>query len=497
MVVVADVNGDGRLDLVARFLTELTGFQSGDTVGYLNGFTRDGRPLYGEDSIQTVPDKNGAPVVEKKSATVSEGEMLTLSEADLSATDADGDDAALIFTVKSVPDNGSLKKNDNALHVNDTLTQQDIWDGKISYTHDDSNTASDSFKFTVEDPEGKKTGVETFSITVTAVDDDAPEVGNKSATVGKGATLTLSGSQLSATDADSDDDALIFTLKSAPANGQVNKDGSALAQGGTFTQQDILEGKVSYTDDGSDTTSDSFKFMVKDPAGNETGEDTFSITVTNELMVGIDIIPGKFPNVIIPERQGRIPVAILSTEDFDAPGQVDVSSLTFGRTGDEDSLFRHPRKGPIVVFTDVNNDMLPDLVTWFETRLTGFQPGDEFGTLKGRTVTEQSFEGRDSIQTSGSRTLSGNSQGGTAAGIGSDGSADQGADAASRIAAVDLLFWIEASGTEAAQVETERPLADSVSETDLRLLAAARTRSGEAALDSAVVDRLFTELGER
>lgn len=67
--------------------------------------------------------------------------------------------------------NGDLKKDRTALEVNGTFTQADIADGKIRYEHDDSNTTSDSLTFTVKDPAGNETGVKTFSITVTPVND--------------------------------------------------------------------------------------------------------------------------------------------------------------------------------------------------------------------------------------------------------------------------------------------------------------------------------------
>ena len=59
--------------------------------------------------------------------------------------------------------------------------------------------------------------------------------------------------------------------------------------------------------------------------------------------VDIDIEPRRDPNYVVVTRRGRcipavLPVAILSTEDFSAPDEVERDSLTFGSTGDEDSL---------------------------------------------------------------------------------------------------------------------------------------------------------------
>jgi hypothetical protein len=49
-----DVNGDGLLDLVCHFHTQLTGFQAGDTIGVLKGKTLGGAAILGTDSVQIV-----------------------------------------------------------------------------------------------------------------------------------------------------------------------------------------------------------------------------------------------------------------------------------------------------------------------------------------------------------------------------------------------------------------------------------------------------------
>jgi hypothetical protein len=47
-----DVNGDQLPDLVCHFHTALTGFQVGDTLGFLKGFTREGVPIAGSDAVK-------------------------------------------------------------------------------------------------------------------------------------------------------------------------------------------------------------------------------------------------------------------------------------------------------------------------------------------------------------------------------------------------------------------------------------------------------------
>ncbi|HEX9020491.1 MAG TPA: hypothetical protein VF903_04470 [Nitrospirota bacterium] len=49
-----DVNGDGFPDLVCHFSTQLAGFQMGDTVGILNGKTKNGGAFTAKDSVRIV-----------------------------------------------------------------------------------------------------------------------------------------------------------------------------------------------------------------------------------------------------------------------------------------------------------------------------------------------------------------------------------------------------------------------------------------------------------
>lgn len=108
---------------------------------------------------------------------------------------------------------------------------------------------------------------------------------------------------------------------------------------------------------------------------------------------GIDIKPHSNPNSINTKSRGTIPVAILSTPDFDATIEVDKSSLTFGRTGDEESLAKCTKSNE-----DVNDDGLEDVVCHFNTQDTGFQQGDTEGILKGKTIAGEPFEESDSVR---------------------------------------------------------------------------------------------------
>ena len=122
------------------------------------------------------------------------------------------------------------------------------------------------------------------------------------------------------------------------------------------------------------------------------GDYTLVITgVTSPVVhINIEIKPGSGELAPVnPKSKGKIPVALLSSSQFDALADVDVTSLTFGATGYESSLSRCGKVGE-----DVNGDGLPDLVCHFENQLAGFTPGDLEGIVRGKTVDGRDLEGR-------------------------------------------------------------------------------------------------------
>ncbi len=74
-------------------------------------------------------------------------------------------------------------------------------------------------------------------------------------------TTTITGSNLSYTSSTDSAAQLTYSITAGPTNGAITKSGSATT---SFTQADVNGGLITYVQDGSDTTSDSFCFTVTD-----------------------------------------------------------------------------------------------------------------------------------------------------------------------------------------------------------------------------------------
>ena len=105
----------------------------------------------------------------------------------------------------------------------------------------------------------------------------------------------------------------------------------------------------------------------------------------------VDIKPGSDPNSINLKSKGKIPVAILTTEDFYAL-DVDFETVRFGPNTAIESHGRAHVK-------DVDGDGDSDLLLHFNTQETGIACGDTGATLTGETFGGDPVNGTDAINT--------------------------------------------------------------------------------------------------
>ncbi len=136
--------------------------------------------------------------------------------------------------------------------------------------------------------------------------------------------------------------------------------------------------------------------VAVDSAGNLFIADEFNHRVrrvTLALIVDINIKPGSDPNAINPADEGLTPVAILTTDTFDAT-TVSPITVQFGPAG---ASIAH-RSAHL---EDVDGDGDLDLVLHFRTQETGILCSDTETPLAGQTFDGRPLRGADSIVTVG------------------------------------------------------------------------------------------------
>jgi VCBS repeat-containing protein len=228
----------------------------------------------------TITPVNDAPTLAANAGlTVNEGGSGAITTAALQATDPDTGAAQLTYTLTAAPSKGTLSLNGAPLAVSGTFTQDDIDQGRVTYAHDGSETTGDAFTFSVGDGSGGSIGATSFNVTVNPANDAPVLAVNTGVTVNEGATTTVTTAMLRTTDVDNTAAELRYTLTTAPANGSLRLNGTALAANGTFTQDDIDQGRVTYVHGGSETTSDGFTVTIGDGAGGSIGPTAFAIGV--------------------------------------------------------------------------------------------------------------------------------------------------------------------------------------------------------------------------
>jgi hypothetical protein len=219
----------------------------------------------------TVNAVNDAPVANNDSYSTNEDTPLTVNAANgvlFNDTDIDTPHGSLTAILVSGPSN-ALSFTLNA-------------DGSFNYTPTSNFNGADTFMYKANDG-SLDSNVATVTITVNAVNDSPTVAINTGITVAEGSTNnTITNTMLRVDDVDNTATQIVFTIGTAPVNGTLKKSGGALAAGGTFTQDDINNNRITYDHNGSETTSDSFTFTVSDGAGGTIGLTTFNITITGQ-----------------------------------------------------------------------------------------------------------------------------------------------------------------------------------------------------------------------
>ena len=281
---------------------------------------------------------------------------------DVLGTDADAE--AILQNFAIVAGNA-----DGAFAIDAATGALRIADGaKLDY----ENAPLRTLQITVSD--GLRTSVaESISIQVTDAN-DAPAIANQTFSIQENTPTGASVGAVAAADAD-----VGQTLTYAILSGNADNAFALNPSTGHLTVSNASA--LDYE------TNPTFTLSVRvTDNGNPALSTTAIVTVQllDEIEILIDIDPGDATNTINTRSEKQIAVAILSSPTFNALTQVNASSLTFGKTGSENSLARNKKTGkPITESRDVNGDGILDLVVFFDTSKTGLTVDSTQATLKG------------------------------------------------------------------------------------------------------------------
>jgi VCBS repeat-containing protein len=237
---------------------------------------------------------NDAPVASADSASVLEGGSVVIN---LVGNDGDVegsvDPASIVIT--SAPTHGTVSVNAN---------------GTVSYQHDGSETAADSFSYTVKDAQGLVSAPVSVSVSVTGANDlPVVDTGSANFDVATGAyshstteDTPVSG-QVVASDADGNP--LSYTAGTAPAHGSVT-----VNPDGTWT----------YTPGSNFNGSDSFTVAISDGQG---GISTATVNVGVTAVNDAPVASADSASVL----EGGSVVINLVGNDGDVEGSVDPASI--------------------------------------------------------------------------------------------------------------------------------------------------------------------------
>ncbi|MEZ0260537.1 MAG: cadherin-like domain-containing protein, partial [Alphaproteobacteria bacterium] len=286
----ANANGAGNASFT---------FQVQDSGGTANG----GVDLDASANTMTinVTAVNDAPAGTNNTVTTLEDTAFTFTTAHFGFTDPNDPTAGHTLNavrITALPATGSLLLNGVAVTAGQFVSVANINAGLLTFTPalNANGAANASFTFQVQDSGGTANGgvdldqsANTMTINVTPVDDAPVLATNAGLTTDEGSTRTIAVANLSATDVDTANASLVFTVTGGLTQGHLELTTGPGTPITSFTQADLVANRVVYVHTSTGTTPDSFTFTVAD-ATSTIGAFTFNVTIAevNDAPAGTD-----------------------------------------------------------------------------------------------------------------------------------------------------------------------------------------------------------------
>ncbi|VCW99041.1 unnamed protein product [Gulo gulo] len=269
------------------------------------------------------PVDDSLPVVRNLGLRVQEGVRKTITEFELEAVDADTEAESVTFSLVQPPQHGTIERATNGQRFwpASTFTMEDIYQKRVSYSHDGSNSLRDRFTFTVADgtnpffivKEGgkkvKTAAPQHFQVDILPVDDGTPRIVTNLGLQwleymdGK-ATNLITKKELLTMDPDTEDQHLVYEITAGPKHGYVENKLQPDRAAVTFTQEDVNLGLIRYVlhEEKIREMMDSFQFLVKDSKPNVVSDNVFHVQWS--------LISFKYTSYNVSETAGSVSVTV-------------------------------------------------------------------------------------------------------------------------------------------------------------------------------------------
>ncbi|KAM7391087.1 hypothetical protein PAMP_021803 [Pampus punctatissimus] len=335
--------------------------------------------------ITIKPVDDSLPLLQVPGMRVQEGVRKTITEFELKATDADTEAESIVFTIVQAPRHGTIERTSNGQHYRETgsFTMDDIYQNRISYNHDGSNSLKDRFTFTVADGTNLLFLIVTaapqkFKIDILPVDDGTPRIVTNLGLhwleyMDNKATNLITKKELLTMDPDTDDGQLVYEITTEPKHGFLEsklKPGNPIS---TFTQADINLGLIRYVlhQENSQETMDNFKFLVKDSKPNMVSDNVFHIQWS--------LISFEHKSYNVSEKAGTVSVTVKRTGNLNQyaivlcrteQASATSTSSVGSRPGQQDYVQFDEREDTKVCTIIVNDDKVFEGIESFHVELS-------------------------------------------------------------------------------------------------------------------------------
>ena len=241
------------------------------------------------------PNTISAPVADPSHFSTTEDTAYVFKVADFKFTGNDSADTLTSVIITSLPTDGTLELNGNAVTANEGISEADIASGKLTFVPNTDTVTQGTFSFKVIDAEAQGSSPNAAAMTITIAPDAGPTAVASSINATENTTYTFKVADFGFSDpADATPDTLgSVTITSLPTDGTLELNGSAVTANETISAADIANGKLTFVPNTDTVTQGTFDFKVTDAEGNTLSANaaTMSINIATAGLVatGVDV----------------------------------------------------------------------------------------------------------------------------------------------------------------------------------------------------------------